>query len=304
LVAGHGAVIARLPSEIGLLAIRSARTLGKPWAVEVVGCPWDALWNYGSLAGKVYAPFARRRMQRALARADHAIYVTQRYLQEQYPSHAQNICSASNVTLTDVSETVLSERLRRIEALGQHPIRLGLIGTLKGRYKGIQTALASLAQARGDLPPLKLHILGGGNPTPWKAEAERLGVSDLVQFEGTLPAGMAVLRWLDKVDLYLQPSLQEGLPRALIEAMSRGCPALASSVAGIPELLPSEDMIRPSDTAALAALLRQRVSDRAWMLERASRNWSEAREYRAEVLEARRTRFWSAFRQSIAPAAT
>lgn len=38
LVAGHDAVIARLPSEIGLLAIRSARALGKPWAVEV----WDA----------------------------------------------------------------------------------------------------------------------------------------------------------------------------------------------------------------------------------------------------------------------
>lgn len=242
-------------------------------------------------------------MRRAVARADHALYVTKAYLQAQYPTRAANTCAASNVILPDVAETALSARLERIEALGRHPLRLGLIGTLKGRFKGIQTAFAALARARGDLPPLRLHILGGGDPAPWRAEAERLGVSDLVVFEGTLPAGEAVLRWLDSVDLYLQPSLQEGLPRALIEAMSRACPALASTVAGIPELLPADDLITPGDTAALAALLQRRATDRDWMADRARRNWAEVREYRAEVLEGRRARFWRAFREAIEPPA-
>lgn len=295
LVAGHDAVIARLPSEIGLLAVRSARALGRPWAVEVVGCPWDGLWNYGSLTGKAYAPLARGRMRRAVARADHALYVTKSYLQAQYPTRAANTCAASNVILPDVPETALTARLGRIEALGRHPLRLGLIGTLKGRFKGIQTAFAALARARGDLPPLRLHILGGGDPAPWRAEAERLGVSDLVVFEGTLPAGEAVLRWLDTVDLYLQPSLKEGLPRALIEAMSRACPALASTVAGIPELLPADDLITPGDTAALAALLQRRATDRDWMASRARRNWAEAGSYKTDILDAHRTQFWATF---------
>lgn len=298
LVARHDAVIARLPSEIGLLAIQSARQFGKPWAVEVAGCPLDGLWNYGSLAGKVYAPLAQWRMRRAVAKAEHALYVTHSYLQAAYPTSASNTCAASNVTLTDVPHTALAARLKRLKTLGSRPLRLGLIGTLNGRFKGIQTLFGALSEVREELPPLQCHILGGGDPAPWRAEAEKLGLSRLVVFEGTLPAGEPVLRWLDTIDLYLQPSLKEGLPRALIEAMSRACPALASTVAGIPELLPFEDLVRPGDTAALAALLRRRVSDRDWMVDRARRNWTEAREYRAEVLEVRRERFWSRFQRS------
>ncbi|EDM69914.1 glycosyl transferase, group 1 [Roseobacter sp. AzwK-3b] len=295
LVARHDAVIARLPSEIGLLAVQSARVLGKPWAVEIAGCPWDGLWNYGSLTGKAYATVAWWRMQRTVARAEHALYVTRSYLQKQYPTQAANTCSASNVMLHDVPVTALTARLERIETLSQRPVRLGLIGTLKGRFKGIQTTLAALADARYDLPRLKLHILGGGDPAPWKSEAERLGLSDLVVFEGTLPAGEAVLRWLDNVDLYLQPSLKEGLPRALIEAMSRGCPCIASTTAGIPELLERIDLIEPGDKLGLANLLRRRLTDREWMEHRAGRNWNEALGYQTTVLDQRRHKFWQCF---------
>lgn len=298
LVAAHDAVIARLPSEIGLLAIAAARAAGKPWAVEVVGCPWDGLWNYGSVSGRLYAPVARWRMARAVARADHALYVTSVFLQHRYASQAENTVAASNVSLNDVTENVLKARLKRIEDVGNRPIRLGLIGTLRGRFKGIQTLLAALNQARADLAPVSVHILGGGDPGPWRKEATQLGLDDLVHFDGTLPAGEPVLRWLDEIDVYLQPSLHEGLPRALIEAMSRGCPAIASTVAGIPELLPDDDLIRPGDEKGLAALLVSHITDRGWMAARARLNWEMAREYRAEVIDARRTRFWHRFRMA------
>lgn len=307
LVAAHDAVIARLPSEVGLLAVAAARATGKPWAVEAVGCPWDAMWHYGNLTGRVYAPLAWFRMRGALRRTDHAIYVTRDFLQRRYPTQARNTGVASNVVLPKVSNTTLEARTARIAAMPtrpqSQPLRLGLIGTLHNRYKGIQTLMAAIGKSRADLPPLSLHILGGGDRAPWQAEAARLGVGDLVHFEGTLPAGAPVLEWLDEIDVYLQPSLQEGLPRALIEAMSRGCPALASTAAGIPELLPAEDLIKPGDTDALAALLLRCVTDRDWMAERARRNWAVAREYQAEVLDARRMRFWQSFRQSIEPLA-
>ena len=303
LVASHDAVIARLPSEIGLMAISAARAVGKPWAVEVVGCPWDGLWHYGSLAGAAYAPVAWLRMRRALRLTDHAIYVTRDFLQRRYPTQAQNTAVASNVVLKNVTPTVLEARLAKIAALSSHkgnqPLRLGLIGTLRTRYKGIQTLLAAIAMSRAELPPLSVHILGGGDPLPWQAEAADLGIDDLVHFDGTLPAGDPVLHWLDSIDLYLQPSLQEGLPRALIEAMSRGCPALASTTAGIPELLPREDLIRPGDTDALARLLKRRAADRDWMTKRASGNWEMAFDYVSEVLEERRRTFWGQFRGSI-----
>lgn len=303
LVTRHDAVIARLPSEIGFLALATARAAGKPCAVEAVGCPWDGMWHHGNLTGRFYAPVAWLRMRRALRLTDHAIYVTRNFLQRRYPTYARNTASASNVVLKSVSSTILEARLTKISAMRDrppnHPLRLGLIGTLRNRYKGIQTLLTALAIARSDLPPLSLHILGGGDPSPWKAEAARLGVAHLVHFEGTLPAGDSVLHWLDAIDIYLQPSLQEGLPRALIEAMSRGCPALASTAAGIPELLPGEDLIRPGNVASLAHLLLHRISDHAWMAERARRNWRTALNYRAQVLEERRSVFWSRFSSTV-----
>jgi glycosyltransferase involved in cell wall biosynthesis len=303
LVARHDAVIVRLPSEIGFLALAAARTAGKPWAVEAVGCPWDSMWHYGNLTGRIYAPFAWLRMRRALRLTDHAIYVTRNFLQRRYPTHAQNTASASNVVLKAVSPTILEARLAGIAAMPDRSrsqsLRLGLIGTLRSRFKGIQTLLAALAMSRADLPPLSLHILGGGDPAPWTAEAERLGVDDLVHFEGTLTAGEPVLHWLDRIDLYLQPSLHEGLPRALIEAMSRGCPVLASTAAGIPELVPGPDLIRPGDAAALAQLLKDRTTDHEWMAARARENWQTASDYRADVLGERRTMFWSRFRDSF-----
>ncbi|MBB5985652.1 glycosyltransferase family 4 protein [Sphingobium lignivorans] len=300
LVARHDAVIGRLPSEMGLMAIAAARALGKPWAVEMVACPWDGLWNYGNLAGRAYAPVAWARTKRVVRQADYALYVTRDFLQRRYPTRAAHVVAASNVILTDLSEEVLERRLARITAARARPLRLGLIGTLRGRFKGIQTLLAALSQARTALPPLSLHILGGGDPAPWRAEAVRNGVQDIVHFEGTLPSGDPVRRWLDDIDIYLQPSLQEGLPRALIEAMSRGCPALASTVAGIPELLPREDLIAPGDIPALATLLRRRVDDTAWMARSARTNWETAQDYEAGLLEERRAIFWAQFAASCA----
>lgn len=303
LVARHDAVITRLPSEIGFLALSLARAEGKPWAVEAVGCPWDGMWHHGNLAGRFYAPVAWLRMRHALRLSDHAIYVTSNFLQRRYPTRAHNTASASNVVLKSVSPTTLEARLVKISAISDRPqylpLRLGLIGTLRSRYKGIQTLLAALARARGDLPPISLHILGGGDPAPWQAEAARLGVADLVHFEGTLHAGEAVLRWLDAIDIYVQPSLQEGLPRAVIEAMSRGCPVLASTAAGIPELVPGPDLVRPGDIAALAEMLCKRATDHAWMATRARTNWETACDYRSEALEARRSAFWGRFRNSV-----
>lgn len=82
--------------------------------------------------------------------------------------------------------------------------------------------------------------------------------------------------------------------------MSRGCPALASTVAGIPELLPREDLIAPGDIPALATLLRRRVDDTAWMARSARTNWETAQDYEAGLLEERRAIFWAQFAASCA----
>ena len=66
-----------------------------------------------------------------------------------------------------------------------------------------------------------------------KAKALR----DRVRFRGQLTTPVDVRAELDRADLFVLPSRQEGLPRAMIEAMARALPCIGSSVGGIPELL-------------------------------------------------------------------
>lgn len=253
LVATSDAVIARLPSELGLAACEAARKADRPCLVEVVASAWDALWGHGSLVARAYAPVLERRTARAVAKAQLARYVTERFLQKAYPTKGLAFV-ASNVALPPPCPEVAMRRQARIEA-SPAPLTFGTIGSLVSRMKGVHTALEALATRRDTLPPFEYRILGEGDPSRYRIMAERLGLGGSVRFDGLLPAGGAVAAWLDEIDIYLQPSLQEGLPRALIEALSRGCLATASTVGGTPELLAPDRLHKPNDSARLGLLI-------------------------------------------------
>jgi glycosyltransferase involved in cell wall biosynthesis len=287
------AVVARLPSEIGERAAKTAERLGKPWAAEVVTCTWDALWNYGTWQGKAYAPISWWKTRRLVRRAPDAIYVTERFLQGRYPTRGRS-AGVSDVELAPLDDAVLAARLERI-ASRPAPVRIGLIAALSVRFKGIQTALEALGSLRDRLAAFELRILGSGDPAPWRELAANHGIDDRTQFEGALPPGEPVLRWLDEIDLYLQPSFQEGLPRSLVEAMSRACPALGSTAGGIPELLPAECLHRPGDARRLAELIEGAADDIVWQTRQAERNFETARRFEAPRLDAARAAFWREF---------
>ena len=119
------------------------------------------------------------------------------------------------------------------------------------KLKGIDDAIKALSIAKSQLPPFEFHVLGGGDKRYFYKLAVQKGLKEEVKFDGTLPSGKPVFDWLDQLDLYIQPSKQEGLPRALIEALSRGLPAIGSSVGGIPELLDEECIIKRGDINSL-----------------------------------------------------
>ena len=290
-------LIARLPSEIGSLAIRVARRLEKPWAVEVVTCTWDALWNYGTLQGKLYAPISWWTTRRLVGEASHAVYETQQFLQRRYPARGTTV-GCPIVELPVVDRSVLERRLDAIEAWVP-PFRIGLIGALSVGFKGIDTAIDALTGVRDRLPEFELRVLGAGDASRWRRLAEEAQLGDRVHFDGVLPSGEPVNRWLDALDLYIQPSFQEGLPRATLEAMSRGCPALASTAGGLPELLDAECLHRPGDADRLGELIAHAAADRAWQAAQARRNFDVAHRYSKPVLDRVRNRFWDEFAVSV-----
>jgi len=294
-------VIARLPSEHGLMAVSVAKKLGKPLAVELVGCAQDALWFHGDIRGKIYAPILARRVRAAVAAAPFVLYVTKEFLQRRYPaSHV--VCAASNVEIAGATAAVpyvdvpsFPTKEANVGDRTDPALQIGLIGAFQNEYKGHGTALRALREVIDAGVPARLRLIGVGGTERWMAEAGKLGVEGHVSFEGVLPPGEAVMKWLEDLDIYIQPSLTEGLPRALIEAMAAGRAALASRVGGIPELLPGDCLHAPGDWKALARMLVRAAKDPSWRLEAGLANRLKAREYASDILQERRHAFWSAF---------
>lgn len=291
------ALIVRLPSEIGLLSIQIAEQLNIPWAVEVVGCPLNAYWYHGNFLGKFYAPFAYVKTKKAIAKAQFAIYVTEKYLQNKYPS--QGFTSfAANVEISEPDPENLKGKLHYLTSSRTMHI-IGLIGGVSTKLKGIDTALMAMKILKNRNKKFKLEIVGDGDPDIWKEKINKNGLQDEIVFKGTLKNGPELNEWLDKLDIYIQPSLTEGLPRALIEAMSRGCPSIGSKVGGIPELLDAEFVHKSKDYKRLANLILTLIENKELAKQQAIRNFEIARKFSKTILDKRRYQFWKTFYEFV-----
>lgn len=153
---------------------------------------------------------------------------------------------------------------RRAEAAPPRIICVGRLSPEKG-YAGLLHALAGLA---ADGAEFSLTIVGDGpSADAIRADAIALQLADRVSFRGALSED-AALAEIAANDVFVLPSLMEGLPVVLIEAMALGLPVVASRVAGIPELV--EDgvngrLFTPSDWDALRRTIEAVLADRnAW----------------------------------------
>jgi glycosyltransferase involved in cell wall biosynthesis len=283
-VGGSDAVIVRGPCEFGMIAARAARKVNKAVAIEMSGCAFDHTWHHKSLTGKLYAPVKYLRARQMVKNADCVIYVTEKFLQSRYPAN-RTYANASNVEIDAPSSTVLQQRLSRIGYAA--PLTFGLIGNYGNNLKGLDIALAALARLQPQLPPFEFRVLGHGNPALYRKY-------DFVRFDAPLNNKAEILTWLDNIDIYLQPSRHEGLPRAVIEAMSRACPVLASDAGGTPELFTPEAIHKRGDVEKFSAQILQAVSPE-WQKRHAQFNFETAKKYTRDILIPRREKFWSDF---------
>lgn len=301
LLAKADALVARLPSEIGLVASAIARDQKMKYAVEVVGCGYDALWTHGSIKGKLYAYLFSQKIKNSVKKASAAIYVTQDFLQKRYPNSQLN-AFASNVELPPFDlETQETLRQERLSVWKEETITIGLIGHLYADYKGIDVAIETLSKIKQNIDyKIRLQIVGKGAIDKWKKLSIDLGIDKEVAFLGALSGGAAIASWLDTVDLYIQPSKTEGLPRALIEAMSRGCLCAASNVGGIPELLEENYLHRPEDSEKLGQILTGFINNTSEAnLRECTKNLNVAQRYSRNTLQTARLDFWSKFADKL-----
>lgn len=283
-------VIIRLPSIIGLYLVKYIINSKKPYLIEVVGSAWDSFWNQ-NIYTKIFAlPFSIL-CKKAINEAKYVIFVTNRYLQEKYPTKGKSI-SCSNVTLFSVDEDTLINRCQKIENL--HSTKKIIIGTCASYsyYKGQQDVIKAISKLKPLGYSIEYQLVGGGDPRYLKSLSIKYDLQDEVKLLGKL-GHKEVFNWLDSIDLYIQPSKTEGLPRALIEAMSRGCPSLGSNAGGIPELIDSEYVFRQGNYKEIANKIDKICIED--MTKQAKINYENSKYYLVKDLYDRRNQFLSEF---------
>ena len=294
-VRGCDLVIGRLHSVFGCLASAEAKKQGKPYFAEVMGDAFDAYWNHG-IVGKLVAPFMYFAVKRVVWNADFALYVTNEYLQKRYPCKNESI-GASNVLIKDVDPTVLEKRLEKIAVRSENEIKLMTSAAVDVKFKGQEYVIRAIPAINKAGYKVKYYLAGGGSQDYLRSVAEKCGVSEQVVFLGRLTLGEVIER-LDEIDIYIQPSLQEGLPRAVIEAMSRGCPAIGAKTAGIPELIPAECVVRRKSPGDIANTVLN-ISSAEKLAQLAQINFEKSKEYLDSVLSVRREEYFSRILKSI-----
>ncbi len=201
----------------------------------------------------------------AMRQSDHTVMVS-RATQRQFAADLG--LSESRITVVPNGVPVRrgnAERVRNEFGVRPGECILLAVGTLE-RHKGHKILLEALARLEGQrlVAPWKLIIAGG------RGGDQHQALMDYVRDEG-LDARVHIVTnrndipdLLALTDIFVMPSLFEGLPMALLEAMIAGKAIVASATSGIPEAIanPCEGLlVPPADVAALAEALRTLIAD-------------------------------------------
>ena len=133
---------------------------------------------------------------------------------------------------------------------GYDPI-IGL-GVRLTEQKGITYLLKAMPIVIKEFPKVALIIAGRGHlEDELRKEAQTLGIENRVYFVGPR---LDIPELLKLFDLYVLPSLWEGLPMVLLEAMAAGCPIVATDVGGVSTAIKNGvngSLVSPADPASL-----------------------------------------------------
>jgi glycosyltransferase involved in cell wall biosynthesis len=290
------AFIFRVGSPIADILIPSLIRDSRPFGVEVVGDPYDtfAPGTNDSRLRVFFRWWFTKKLKWETKYADVVSYVTPVRLPERYPAlKAKKIIYASSIEL--LPEHVLRQSR---DYQNHNSFKLISVGALEDWRKGQDLALRCLKE---------LHQLGFNVTLIWigdgraRAETEQmakdLGVDHLVRMRGQLPSGDAIFSALDEADIFIMPSRGEGLPRAVIEAMARGLPVVASNVGGIPELLSDQYMHLPDDVESMTRILTNLLQGHAKLNQASLENIKTVKNYIANELQGKRTELYSTLRK-------
>ncbi len=169
-------------------------------------------------------------------------------------------------------------------------VRVLYVGYLRAG-KGLDDLIEAVALLRREGRPVELDLVGEGELRPaLEAQVARLGLENVVHFRGYARLGPELNAWYNAADIFALPSLSEGSPRVITEALGHSLPVVATPVGNIAESLGhgTRGVLVPlRDPAALAAGLRRVMDDGEFRRRCIREGYAFARAHGLDVFVAR-----------------
>ena len=150
----------------------------------------------------------------------------------------------------------------REKKLKTDQILIGFIGRLV-KLKGVDLLIEAFAQLEQEYRNLRLQIIWDGEERcNLEKQVEALGLWDKISFLWYQSPEKVYSDFLPHIDIFVNPSLQEGLPTTVIEALSAQCITVATGVGGTREIADGEDFIvvEPWSVEALKGALNRALA--------------------------------------------
>lgn len=208
---------------------------------------------------RVLADFATRRL------ADRVVAVSEAVKQSHVESLAippERIEVVANVPVAAFTLAPEFDRAGKRAELGAGDGPLVCVASRLNEQREHETLLRALPSVLARRPDVSVVVLGDG-PRRELLEglARELALGERVRFLGTRFDAVEVMA---ASDIFSQPTLYEGMPVAVLEAMALGLPVVASAVEGVTELVEDERsglLVPPRDVPALEQALQRLIED-------------------------------------------
>ena len=287
----NASYILRVPGMVGTLLFKELKSSSKVYAVEVVGDPIDVFSKKSSKhpLRAFFKWYFTKELKAQAFSAIAAAYVTKSTLQKRYPPKASAFSSYySSIQLPEYFfEFPIKKELSKVK-------KLLFVGSLAQRYKGLHVLLDALVLYKNEGGEFILNIIGDGRERVNYVEyAKTLGLFDNISFIGSISTMRGIGDYFSNSELFILPSLTEGLPRVVVEAMACGVPCIATRVGGVPELLPESCLVNEDNARQLANKIRDFLLDPVGSSSQAELNRTNAEEYKASELQERRNEFYN-----------
>ena len=262
----------------------------KEFAVEVVADPYDQLGK-DSVEHPIRAFFQHlytKLLKWQCRKASGASYVTEYSLQKRYPPTTK---ITSHYTSLNLLPNWYRESARKFEK--KEIYTLINVGMMNQLYKAQDVLLETVKKLLDRGYSVHLNLIGDGEYRKRLEElAEELCVIERVSFLGKISDRQQIIKLLDLSDIFTLPSRQEGLPRAMIEAMSRALPCVGTNVGGIPELIDEKFIVETNDSDSLAEKIALLIENKSEYEKQSQNNLTKSMEYRSDIVQARRQEFY------------